>query len=110
MSAESPAEVQFTEALRDLYDRMKVDVGYVARRIPPMIHRHGGVGTARIFLSRPEVSAGFLRVKEAGRLDLTIEHLVLRPRFTSLFSDKERDSARDRLIEHGYQATYGGDD
>jgi len=46
----------------------------------------GSLGTARRLLASNEVSAGFATLYERGRLDLTVEALVIQPKFASLFT------------------------
>jgi hypothetical protein len=47
-------------------------------------------GTAHRLLAVAEVSSGFTALFERGRLDLTVEALVLQPQTADLFSDDER--------------------
>lgn len=53
-------------------------------------------------LAASVVSDGFRALWERGRLDLTVEALVLRPEFRELFDDQELETARTRLEELGY--------
>ena len=70
-------------------------VGYTANRFHQMLTEHGGVETARRLL--PQMSDGFTELWRRKRLDLTVEALVLQPRWESLFSANELDVARSRL-------------
>jgi hypothetical protein len=45
---------------------------------------------------------GFQRLKIEGRLDLTVEVLVLRPEYLGLFNEDERSVAAHRLAEAGH--------
>ena len=74
--------------------------GYVATRFHQMLAEHGGVETARHLL--PQMSDGFTELWRRNRLDLTVEALVLQPRWASLFSENERGMARNRLKECGW--------
>jgi hypothetical protein len=67
-----------------------------------MLSEHGPMGTARRLLASDTVSDGFVALWERGRMDLTVENVVLRPEFESLFSDDDREFARRRLAEYGY--------
>jgi hypothetical protein len=49
------------------------------------------------------VSEGFTALWERGRLDLSVEALVLAEEFDDLFPEDEPDVARDRLAEHGHR-------
>ena len=58
---------------------------------------------ARRALSTRRLSDGFAALREAGRLDLTLEALAVDRRFTPLFTDKEANEALTRLLEAGYR-------
>jgi hypothetical protein len=49
-----------------------------------------------------EESRGFGYLEDAGRLDLTVEAVVVE-RFPELFEAEVVEAARDRLIAHGYE-------
>ena len=94
---------QFHQAMLDVYKNAKQLCGYNATRFYQMVHKHGGLETARRLLSRETSSTGLNKLRECGRLDISMEAQVLKPKFTPLFSDAERDVARDRLTQHGYK-------
>ncbi len=58
---------------------------------------------ARYALSGSRVSDGFNTLADKGRLDLSLEALVVDKRFTSLFTDEEANNALMRLLEAGYR-------
>jgi hypothetical protein len=66
-----------------------------------MIGTHGAVGAVKRLLHAPGLSNGFIKLRNAGRLELTVEFLVLRPEFGSLFTAEERGIARRKLVENG---------
>ena len=68
-----------------------------------MLSDYGGLGTAHRLLASSEVSSGFTALYERGRLDLTVEALVLKLEFARLFTDEEVETARQRLAELGYR-------
>ncbi len=82
-----------------IYIDARNDAGYPATRFFQMLGDHGGVETARRLL--PHMSDGFVQLWQRGRLDLTMESLILQPRWHDLFSDEEREIARRRLRECG---------
>ena len=90
----------FDQEMMEIYVRAK-QVGYIATRFHQMLTEHGGVETARRLL--PQMSDGFTALWRRNRLDLTVEALVLQPRWASLFSEKERGIARGRLKECGWE-------
>ena len=59
--------------------------------------------TARRTLSGSRLSDGFNALQAKGRLDLSLEALVIDKRFTSLFTDEEANEALTRLLEAGYR-------
>lgn len=59
--------------------------------------------TARRTLSGSRLSDGFNSLMAKGRLDLSLEALVIDKRFTGLFTDEEANEALMRLLEAGYK-------
>jgi hypothetical protein len=62
-----------------------------------MLREHGGLETAHHLLHGSEVSYGFTELWMLGRQDLTVEALVIRPEYATLFSLQELATARARL-------------
>ncbi len=54
-------------------------------------------------LSGTRASDGFYDLAAKGRLDLSLEALVVDRRFTDLFSDDQANVALSRLLEYGYK-------
>ncbi len=79
--------------------------GYWASYFLRGVRNHGGPHYARQLLRAEGTSDGFQRLTDERRLDLTVEALVLRPEYSSLFSDDERAVAANRLARAGYQPT-----
>lgn len=90
------------DARLDVARRSKSEAGYKPTLFIQMISERGGLGTAKALLAAPGTSDGFAALWERGRLDLTVEAVVLRPEFQVLFSRQEIDVARRRLGDHGY--------
>jgi hypothetical protein len=88
----------------EVHKKAKQEAGYPATYFIQMVSRRGGLATARHLLHAPNVSDGFTALWERGRLDLSVEAVILRERFGALFTDEERDRARSRLEEYGYSA------
>lgn len=59
--------------------------------------------TARELINSSRPSQGFTALWELGRLDLSVEAVVLRPEFRHLFSARELKTAHRRLVDHGYE-------
>ena len=53
-------------------------------------------------LSGNRISDGFSILADKGRLDLSLEALVVDKRFTALFTDEEANNALMRLLDAGY--------
>jgi len=61
------------------------------------------IKNARRCLSGNRISDGFNALADKGRLDLSLEALVIDKRFTSLFTDEEANNALMRLLDAGYK-------
>ncbi len=59
--------------------------------------------TAHRTLSGSRLSDGFNGLLGMGKLELSLEALVIDKRFTPLFSDEECNEALTRLLEAGYR-------
>ena len=100
----APADIraEFERGMKNIYVRAKNEAGYNAAFFLDMLSSLGGLGTARRLLAVSEVSSGFTALYERGRLDLTVEALVVQPQFAGLFSDHELEIAQQRLRDLGY--------
>jgi hypothetical protein len=96
-------EAEFGLAMRDLYNRALEEAGYPANIFLRMLGDNGPLDTARILLHKPNVSDGYTELWRRGRLDLTLEALVLQPKWRFLFSPEELQIARRRLREFDYE-------
>ncbi len=95
-------EKEFDMAMWDIYKRAKVEADYNATRFLQMLHQHRGLETARILLHASNVSDGYTALWERGRLDLTVEALILQKKWHPLFSNQEIEIAQGRLKEYNY--------
>ena len=96
-------ESDFTDRMLRIYEDAKTRLGYVANRFRQKVVKEGGVAAARFWL-RPErdPTEGFERLVKRNRLDISVEAVVLNPRWSHLFSESELEVARARLGEFGY--------
>lgn len=78
------------------------DCNYTPTRFYQMVNEKGGVATAKILLANQEPQSGLTTLWECGHLDLSMEALVIDPRFEDLFNEKERAVARERLVAYGW--------
>jgi hypothetical protein len=95
-------EAQFHEAMLEVYRRAKSEAGYSANIFLRMVVERGGLKTAKYLLHVPVVSDGYTALYERNRLDLTVEAVMLDPKWQDLFTDQERQIAIDRLRQYGY--------
>lgn len=96
-------EDELTAALIEGYQRAGEEVGYWGRRFLQAVRRNGGLATTQRML-KPRNSgqrAGLDALLEAGRPDLTLEAIILQPKFRVLFSNAEISVATERLGEFG---------
>lgn len=101
----APAEsapTEFEHEMREIYHRAKKEANYSATYFLSMLAELGALATARKLVHAPAVSDGFAALWERGRLDLTVEALMIQPRFTELFTDAEVEIARRRLKQFGH--------
>ena len=77
-------------------------LGYKPIAFEVMLDREGAEETAHRLLATFEYQDGFRRLWELGRLDLSLECHVLRPRYRALFANDELDEARKRLRQLDY--------
>ena len=95
-------ELDFHEAMVELYRRAKREIHYTARYFIDMVSNDGGRETARYLLDTKEPSDGYVVLWEHGRLDSSVEAEVLRPRWHDLFNDEQRATAVRRLRDYGF--------
>jgi hypothetical protein len=94
-------ENQFHIAMEGVYDNA-ADHKYFATYFKGMLDKYRGLGTAKRLLAKEEIQEGLMKLWELGRLDQSMEALVIQERFRPLFSDKEVTESRRRLEELGY--------
>lgn len=97
-------ENKFNEDMKGIYFTAKKEIGYQATRFMGLVAQKGGVKAARQLIAKEGGTYGFEVLWENNRLDLSVEALVLRTEYNSLFSDEERKLCKDRLKQFGYLA------
>ena len=100
----SELDQQFHQAMLDLYDAAcGLKPPYRPTRFLAMVNERGGKNTADHLLATDHPSEGFTELfMRDRRLDLSVEYLVLRNPWRSLFSPEQLAVARDRLIKHEF--------
>jgi hypothetical protein len=99
---QSDLETEFAQRMKAVYDRGRTEASYNAAYFLSMLSQYGPQETAHRLLASPAISDGFAELWERGRLDLTVEALVIEPQFTQLFSENEIQTAKRRLDQFGY--------
>jgi hypothetical protein len=92
-------EASFHRAMLGVYDRIRDNSGYRATRYLQMVRRRGGLDTAKRLLRRRGLSPGLIEMAKHGRLQDSVEELVLETRWAELFTDEDRMLASRRLQE-----------
>ena len=88
----------------EIYRRAKKEAKYNAQRFLQMVVDHGGLETAKILINAENVSDGYTALWERGRLDLTVEAMVIEnDKFHSLFTDEELQICARRLKAYNYK-------
>ena len=106
----SRLEARFNEAMFDVYRRAKDEAGYNATMFLQMLNDKGGPETARTLINSDTPSTGYSALYERGRLDLTVEALVVEnPVWHELFVDEEIKKARRRLRQYEYKPNLRSD-
>jgi len=95
-------EANFHSEMLKIYEEAKKQCNYNATYFLRMVSEMGGLEAAKRLLSTDAPQYGFTKLWECGRLDISVEYLVLKPEFKSLFTKEELKTARGRLETYGY--------
>lgn len=96
-------EKRFDQAMLLIYHRAKNETGYNATVYFRMLSERRGLQTAKYLINSAKPSDGYTNLYERGRLDLTVEAMVIEePDWHPLFTDEELIKARRRLKDYGY--------
>jgi len=99
----SRLEAEFDQAMRDIYHRALSECCYRATRFLQLVGERGGVAAAKQLLRSPGLPQGLTKLWELGRLDLSMEALILQDRWAGLFTEEEIAVARKRLQDLGFR-------
>lgn len=86
----------FAAAVQAAVDESR-SIGHSPDILIEMLQQRHAVEVAKQLVVSGKIQQGFLKMREIGRLDLSIENLMLQPQFAGLFSPQELDAARWRL-------------
>ncbi len=97
---------KFDHAMFTIYQRARSEAGYTATIFLNMLHDRGGLDTAKYLINSRKPSDGYTNLYERGRLDLTVEAMVVEnPEWHPLFTPEELEKARKRLSDYHYTPT-----
>ena len=94
-------EAEFGKALAERQAEAE-KLGITDKRLAANCEKYGSVSAVKEVLHRKEASDTFPQLTEAGRVDLTVEALVVEGRFGALFDDEEVNKCLDNLCAVGY--------
>ena len=89
---------EFHEAMLHGCDRT-AEFGYYPNYFRQAVANNGGVLTVKSLLAKRTLTPGFLRLYQAGRLDLSCEAFVIAPYYAELFQPDEIAWATHQLRE-----------
>jgi len=96
-------EKEFDAAMFNIYRRAKDEAGYTATVFLGMLHDRGGLSTAKFLINAAKPSDGYTALYERGRLDLTVEAMVLeQSKWHEIFTADEIARCRKRLRDYRY--------
>jgi len=98
-------EKQYHQKALEVYENGKREIHYNGTRFLQKIRTDGGLAAAKSWL-RPtkedKPTKGFMKLVDHGKLELSLEALVLQHPWDSLFTPEQLDVARQRLAQYGY--------
>lgn len=81
MTLEDDFEQRLRESIRD-----SIALGYNPTRFTDMVNTWGGVGVARRLVASGEIQDGIKKIVAMGHPELSMESIMLEPKFASLFA------------------------
>jgi hypothetical protein len=96
------AELAFDKAMHEIYENAFAECGYRAMRFLNLVNQIGGLAAAKQLLRSDTHPEGLTALWEHGRLDLSMEALVLQKEWAELFTSDELKLAKRRLARLGY--------
>lgn len=88
---------EFADRLREAIDQCRA-IGYNPSRFEQMLNSTtSAVSLARKLVVSSELQDGLKRIAKLGKLELSMESIMLEEQFKPLFSDQLREAAKWRL-------------
>lgn len=92
-------EIEFNRQVIKNIRELKALLSYRPTRFIQMVNESGGLQAVKNLLRGSGSSDGFTKLAYAKRLDLSMEALVVMPKYADLFTNDERTKASYRLEE-----------
>jgi hypothetical protein len=86
------------DAIREARDKH----GYNPTGFISMIGDYGVQEAVKRLVNSSKPSEGYTRLWELERLDLSVEAIILEEPWKTLYTDKEREKAKKRLVQYHY--------
>ena len=96
-------EKQFEQEVFEGCRQLSRKHGYTPTYFLQMVQERGAVRATKDLLATKDPSEGLNTLWHLGKLELSVEAMVLDSRYGSLFTEEERRIARKRLADLGYQ-------
>lgn len=107
-TSQGDLQKQLHQAMLEIYQRSLKETGVNHSMFHRMIHEQGAHATALHLVHAPKPSDGYTDLYLKGRLDLTVEALVLQKKWDPIFEEETRQLARKRLTEYRFDFTKYG--
>jgi hypothetical protein len=85
-----------------VYTRAKQEYHYDAKVFKALLTQNSGLTVAQNLLKADAPQYGLLRLKELRALHISLENVVLNPKYSDLFLTREKEIARQRLADFGF--------
>lgn len=93
----------FHKDMINIYTTAAKEINYKAKNFLDMVNKYGGYEAAKRLVMASGSTYGFEVLWENRRLDLSVEVLVLKEKYRSLFSHEIINSCKKRLKDFGYE-------
>lgn len=95
-------ELDFENEMRYLI-KESIRIGYTPSYLIQMLNENRAVNVAKKLIMKDGGTSGFEKMWEKKRLDLTIEAIVIQPKYKELFTKEEIEESNNRLKKYGFK-------
>ena len=90
---------KFDDEMKEIYFKAKKEAGYNATRYYQMVMENDPLDVAKKLISYVPPSEGFTNLLMAGKLNLTVEALVVKEEYREFFTEEEIRLCKEKLGE-----------